>query len=445
MARRRARDVFNRPADHKTSRVTLVLAAVAVLGALAVITLLATLAPRGIPGVKYYELKARVRNSDDLRLLSPVLISGRRVGQVNRISHVGDAVQLNLQIQAAEGPLRSDTTGRVRIKNLVGAKYFELTPGLHGDQLPSGAVLATKQTSNATDLDQVLSTFAPTTRSHLQDTIDGAGKGFLGRGQGLNRMYSKTPRLLPDLDSVSKAVLARQGAAARFAPSVEALTRSYDPVRHELATGFRPQADVLDAFADPGSRLPQTLTVAPAALSGLRRGLDATNPLLRQTARLSRATARLTDVAPAALRQTTALLREGQPALRLAKPVIADLDKAAPPTLSFLHALDPVIRPTVRGLDDQVPLLRQVSAYGCDVVYMAGTWRSALSFGVPTGSDPTSNLDNNQGFGPNMNSFRVLSSPTLDPQSFPADSPQARTAASDPNPKPCVAKRDRQK
>ena len=58
MARRRA---FDRSADHRTSRVTLVLAAVAVVAALGVVTLLAAIAPRGIPGVDYYVLKAEVK------------------------------------------------------------------------------------------------------------------------------------------------------------------------------------------------------------------------------------------------------------------------------------------------------------------------------------------------------------------------------------------------
>jgi hypothetical protein len=79
----------------------------------------------------------------------------------------------------------------------------------------------------------------------------------------------------------------------------------------------------------------------------------------------------------------------------------------------------------------------------CDVQLQALTWRNAMSFGVPTGADPASELDHSQGLGANNNSFRVLGVPTTSEAAL-ADTTAAGAQgfAESAYPAPCAATRE---
>jgi hypothetical protein len=175
-------------------------------------------------------------------------------------------------------------------------------------------------------------------------------------------------------------------------------------------------------------------------MQSLREGLTAATPLLNETAGLARGTIHLTQTAPAALRETTGLLRTTGPALRVSRPLLNKLAEAVPPTLSLLHHLDPVIDPSVRALRNNVPVLSELGAHGCDVLAFARNWRSSLAFGVAPGvGDPIGDLDSAEpGLGP-INSLRVLVSRPFDVQNLSEDSPPAINVGRDPYPGPCVA------
>ncbi len=439
---------FDRSASHRPSRITILVAAAAAVGVLALLSYLAAVAPRGVPAVSYYEVTAEFRDSADLRLLSAVSVAGRRVGQVSRIRTEDGVAKLRLQLQPGTTKLLSDSTARIRLKNPVGAKYVEITPGRAGRPLASGDVIPARQTSASVDTPELLSTFDAPTRRNVRKTVGGLGKGFLGRGQGINATLPETPEFLDDAVAVSDAVLARRGAAKRFFPSLERLADAYDPVREPLAAGFRPQAQALEAFAAERGTLQDLLEVAPPALTDLRTGLDRSRPLLDETAGFARALTRLTAPAPAAFREATALLREGAPALDDTRPLLDSVSRSVPPTLSLLRTTDPVIVPTRNALQSQI---RPLSEFGgprqCDVLTWARNWRSALGFGVPANADPTSDLDASQGLGPNQNSFRVLGVPEDDAEALSPDGPEASKIAAGRTayPAPCVASGERLK
>ncbi len=435
---------FDRRARHVASRPTILIAAFAAVLAMAALSYLAAVAPRGVPGVGYLTVKAEFADSADLRLLSSVAVSGRRVGQVVKITSRDGIAELELQLDP-DTVIRSDSTARIRLKNPVGAKYVAITPGATGRALENGEILPARQTSAAVDTPELLSGFPAATRADLQDTVSGLGRGFLGRGQDLNGAIPKAPPLLRDAASVSNAILARRGAAERLFPSLEKLAEAYEPVREQVAAGFRPQARALEAFADRRESVQDLLDVAPPALSALRAGLDRTRPLLDETAALARATSRLTVPAPAALRETTALLREGAPALERTRPLLDAVGDAVPPTLKLLDTVNPVIAPSRKFLANQIRPLREFGTRGCDVLSWAANWRSALAFGVPAGADPLSDLDTSlEGLGPNQNSFRVLAVPPTDSQALSPDSPNPDLAVGrNAYPAACTARGER--
>jgi virulence factor Mce-like protein len=434
--------LLDRPANHRASRVTILVAAAVAAVIVGLLVYLAAVAPRGLPTRDYYDIDARFADTTEIKLLSSVTLNGRRVGQVSDIRSDGEVSHLNLQLDPGT-ELRSDATARIRIKNPVGAKYVNLDPGRAGTPLPDGGAIPVTQTSSAIDTPDLLSTFDAETRDNASTAVQGLGRGFIGRGQEINETLPEAPGLLRDTRSEADAILARPGAAARFFPSARTLADAYDPVRGDLGAGLRPEADVLEAFADSGIELQRTLDVAPSSLEALREGFDRATPLLEETTGFARATARLTGPLPAGLREATALLRTGGPALQDADPLLDAVGASVTPTLAVLADFRPQIDPTIEALSKQMRPLVELARRPCDVLFQANVWRSALSFGVPVDTDPTSELDFSQGIGRNNNSFRVLGVAPVTTEALLADSPGAvPTIAENAYPDPCVAPED---
>jgi virulence factor Mce-like protein len=432
--------VFDRRADHRASRVTILVAAAAAGAVLLALVYLAAVAPRGVPLVPYYYVNAQFRNASNLKLLSTVQIAGRRVGQVSGINYDKGLVVVKLQILPGNQTLTSGATVRIRVKNPIGAKYVEITPSVSGKTLKNGATLPPSHTSTAVDTQTLLSGFNAPTRANLRATLIGLGQGFIGRGEGINESLPETTPVLQNLTSLSSAILAVPGAAARFAPSANSLAAAYAPVRRQLAQGFRPQAEVLQDFSDERYQLQRLLDVAPSSLTALRAGLAQAQPLLEQTAGFARATIKLTQPAPAALRAATGLLRQGIPSLRRTEPLLSAIDVAVSPTDALLNRVDPVIDPSIRVLDNQMQPLTNLAAHQCDFLLQGANWRSALAYGVPGNYDPLSHLTALEpGLGPNVNSFRVLALPETSTETLDADAPGNFPHGVDAYPAPCTA------
>ncbi|MCW3064945.1 MAG: Mammalian cell entry related domain protein [Solirubrobacterales bacterium] len=429
---------FNRPVSHIPSPFTIVVAALLSVGLLVGLTLIAIVAPRGVPLLSYYDLDARFDNASEIADLSQVRIAGRHVGQVTGSSFEGGHAVVRMALYPGAKPLRSDTRARIRLNGLLGAKFVELIPGHHGRTLASGSTLPAKQTSTAVDLLTVLQAFDKPTRLRLQTTVRGLGEGFLGRGQDINHMLTVAPKFLGNVGTATGSVVARGGAAARFVPAAELLARAYDPVRGDLASGFAPEAKVLQAFVDKSTQVHQALDVAPASLESLRRGLKASTPLLAQTAGLARAAIALTGPAPAALRAASALLRDAGPALVGTKPALENLSAAVPSTLGFLGTVNPVISPAIDALHESLPELVALGQHSCDVLDFARNWRSTLGFGVATGAGPLAAGE--PGLGP-LNSLRVVAVRAL--TELEADAPQYGSQVHDTYPAPCTATKQR--
>jgi phospholipid/cholesterol/gamma-HCH transport system substrate-binding protein len=432
--------LFDRTAAHRPSRVTILVSAALATIVLLALVYLAAVAPRGVPLLPYYYVNAQFKNADNIRLLSTVQIAGRRVGQVSDVTYTRGIAVVKLQMLPGTQTLTSGATARIRVKNPIGAKYVEVTPSAGGHTLRSGGMIPVTQTSTAVDTQTLLSGFNAPARTGLTNGAVGLGKGFLGRGTGLNESLQVSAPELQNLSAVSGAILAVPGAARDFAPSADSLAAAYDPVRQPLAQGFRPESQVLRDFAAKRGALQQTLDIAPASLSALRRGLAESQPLLDQTAGFARATVALTQPAPAAFRATTALLKTAVPSLRRSEPLLKAIGKAVAPTDTLLQSVDPLIDPSLSALTRQLLPLENLSSHSCDFLREVANWRSAMAWGVPGNYDPVSHLSSLEpGLGPDINSFRVLALPETSTETLNADAPGSFPHGVDAYPSPCAA------
>jgi virulence factor Mce-like protein len=364
----------------------------ALAGALALLALAyaALTAGSGLPLKSYYYLNARFRNAAELDPYSDVRIAGKLVGQVlsTSFSH-GDAT-VELQLDPSIGELHSDSTARIRLRGLLGAKYIELVPGTHGPPLRSGATIPLSQTSTAVAVFDVLAALDAKRRADLRAILGGLGQGFLGRGAQLNAALAEAPGVAGNAGHVAGAVNSRVGAAQRLVPGAQSLTAAFDPVRGELASGWQPEAQALEPLADQRSSVQAMLDQAPTALSQIQSGFAQSDPLLGETASLSRELIALTGPAPAALARATAMLRAAPGPLVKAKARVGDLADAVPPTLRLLSAAWPLASPITRSLANQIAPLTELGRYGCDVAGWARDWSMVFALGSPpqTSSGP---------------------------------------------------------
>jgi len=366
--------------------------AAALVGGLVLATLAyaSLTAGNGVPLMSYYYLNARFRDAAELDPYSDVRIAGKLVGQVLSSSFADHTAVVKLQLDPSLGRLRTDTTARIRLRGLIGAKFVELTPGTRGAPMPSGATIPISQTSTAVGVFDVLAALDPKRQTDLRHMLGGLGQGFLGRGPELNTAVAQSPDLAGNLGAIADAVNARPGAAARLVPDVQALTSALDPVRSELAAGWDPAARALAPFTDERSSVQATLREAPAALSQIQQGLAQTDPLLAQTAGLSRSLAALTGPAPAALQSATAMLRQAPGPLVKARTFVSSLAGAVPPTVRLLLTAWPLASPLARALGNEIAPLTQLGRYGCDVAGWARDWSALFALGSPpqTSSGP---------------------------------------------------------
>ena len=374
-----------RARNHAIRTVVLGLAGIAGAGALAWVGF--TSAQR-IPWRSYRIVHVRMHDIGNLPPLgAEVRIAGRRVGSVVHPRLTGGVPTIDLQLDGDTGRLHPDASLAVRPRGLLGVQYVDLDPGGAPGTLPDGATIPASRTTVSVDLPHALSAFDAPRRVALRTTLSALGEGMLDRGAQINQALGQAPRALADTTALSGAILARRGAAQRFAPSVAAAAAAAAPVREDIARGWDPERRAIAPFAREAGAVRQTLAAAPPALATIRAGLAHADPLLEQTTRFARATTRLTRVAPAALARASALLTDGRAPVRDAEALLRHSASAVPALLRFTRGVDPELRPLGDALEGNLPLLRELGPRGCDMLGYWRNWRSMLSYATG-GSGP---------------------------------------------------------
>ncbi len=339
-------------------------------------------APQSIPGRSYYTLYALMNNADNLEDHYDVRIGGLLAGQVLGTTVRNHLADVQLQLSSSFKPLRSDSRIEIRLRSAIGVRYLEIIPGTHGTPLPNGATIPASQTSTPVDLDQVLATFDPETRTRTRELLGELGTGVAGQGQAINNVLGTLPGFLSSVGSVSAAINARPGAMRALISSSQGAAAAFDPVRGNLANGFQPEAQALSPFAVQGASVQATLEQAPPTLSELHSGLPAVSALVAQVQGLAQAATPTLAAAPAALNETTALLRDAGPGLRSANATLHLARGAVSPTLSFLKTAQPAFSQINQALASALPVVQYVAPRSCGLSDAFTGWSEIMKFGT---------------------------------------------------------------
>jgi phospholipid/cholesterol/gamma-HCH transport system substrate-binding protein len=299
-----------------------------------------------------YRLVAEFNQATALAAQSDVRISGVSVGRVVGVGldpRTG-RTRAVLELQARFAPRPADTRAILRAKTLLGETYVELTPGSRSaPPLPDGATIPRAQIAPTVQLDQILSTFDPTTRAAFRTWMQQDAIALTNRGENLNAAFAELYPFATNVDAVL-TVLRRQSAAT------SAFVRDTGVVFSALAAAPR----TLEGFIRNSDA---TFAATAAQASFLAATVRAFPPFLRQTrATLNRLTAFATEAKP--------LIDELRPAAIQLSPALEVTVTLAPELRALMADLGPLTHASALGvpalgrfLTASVPWLRRLRPY----------------------------------------------------------------------------------
>jgi phospholipid/cholesterol/gamma-HCH transport system substrate-binding protein len=148
-------------------------------------------------GSSSYVVRAEFADASGLRPDFTVRLDGAAVGNVASVTVTPrTTAMVTLDLDSGAAPVGRNASVSIQPSNLLGEKFVDLTPGNLAEPAPSGTLIPLARTSTPTELDQVISTFNPTTRQALAMFLSEEGDALLGRGGDLAATMKGMPQAL---------------------------------------------------------------------------------------------------------------------------------------------------------------------------------------------------------------------------------------------------------
>jgi phospholipid/cholesterol/gamma-HCH transport system substrate-binding protein len=271
------------------------------------------------PFANPFELKAVVRDAQNLKSGAPVRIAGVDVGKVTGIEAAEDgkaAATVTMELRDDALPIHEDATIDIRSRILLEGNFFvDLSPGSPSTaHHESGDTIPITRTTASVTLPDILSVLKSDVRSDLQTLLREYGTEALSKG-GAEALNQAIPSFEP---------------AYKYSALTNDALLGVEPER-DIARLLRGQQRVFEALADDPEALRELVTdlnATAGALASQDEALAASVPALRDT------------------------LRAGQPAL-------AELNAALPTLRVFSREALPGVRSSVAALDAAIPWIGQ--------------------------------------------------------------------------------------
>jgi len=275
-----------------------------------------------------YTLGMRLANAGGLRDGSPVVIGGVPIGVV-KLDADRDFVDASLEIDKEHAPLGKDVVAGIIAQNVIGQKQVRLTTGDRRRPAPDGYRLPARQVLETTDLDQLLSTFDPDTRTRLAILINETGTAFAGRKLDFNTFLRDFAPALGSGGQVLTKLTQDNRALTGVVTTSDRFIKELAAERKNFARALDNAGQAAETVAAKRSQLRGSLREAPGALRSTRTflaELRQTTAPLAQTARL------LTRTAPSlsqVLDRIGPFQRDAGPRIRKLEPIGAIAHRTA--------------------------------------------------------------------------------------------------------------------
>jgi phospholipid/cholesterol/gamma-HCH transport system substrate-binding protein len=265
-----------------------------------------------------YELRAIVRDAQNLKPGAPVREAGVEVGKVSNVEAADGrepATKITMELREDALPVHTDARVQIRPRILLEGNFFvDLEPGSsEAEALEDGGTVPITQTSSAVTLPEVLSVLDSDTRTDLQTLLREYATAVDGGGaRALNRA-------IPSLEPAYRLSALTNDALLGEQPT------------EDLHRVLRNQARVFGTLSENPQTLQDLVTdlnTTAGAIASQDSALEAAVPALRDT------------------------LREGYPAL-------GELNAALPTLRAFSREALPGVRSSVPTLGAALPWIVQ--------------------------------------------------------------------------------------
>jgi virulence factor Mce-like protein len=277
----------------------------------------------GLPFVPTYDVKAVLPSGAKLVKGNEVRVGGFRVGVVDEITpktvevdgERRSVAEISMKLDKVVEPLSKDSTVSVRPRSALGLKYVELTPGdseatfARGDTIPLG------RTSEPLELEDVLSTFDPDTRTDTRAATEGFGDAFAGRGQSINDAIGALNPFFTYLTPVMQNLADPETGLDNFFLQIGRASAQAAPVAEIQAELFTHMADTFAAFSSDPEALQLTIEKQPPTLDTAISSFRVQRPFLADFTDLSRRLRPAAQELPRSLPAVNDALRVGTPIL----------------------------------------------------------------------------------------------------------------------------------
>ncbi|MDX8153325.1 MlaD family protein [Patulibacter brassicae] len=298
------------------------------IGTLAIIGLLFAVyvsytANDGVPGEQYREFSVDVPDANRIVRSNQVRMAGVRVGQISTITPVpatGDHpayARLGVKVEPDAPRVPADSTAKVRPASILGATYLDIVPGRAAATIASGGNLPLEQTSDNTELTDLLDVFDAPTRRNLQQFVTAFAGGLAGRGIALGDTIREANRMLPALSAISRTLEASDARLGSLLSAYQRAIGAFAAAEPELGTLVSDGARTFAALSRSRASLARTVDAFPRTARATTAALGALRPALDDLAEISTDLRPAATVLPGALRQTNALFGDTIPWLRV--------------------------------------------------------------------------------------------------------------------------------
>ncbi len=319
-----------------------------------------------------YRIHARFIDAGLLVKGGLVKVAGRSVGKIEAID-IGPrgVADITLSLHGDEVvPLHTGTRATIRSLGpaTITNRYVDLAPGSPSAKaLPDGGVLPTTQTAGIVNLDALLDTFDPRTRSNLQSLLANSSKIFTGSGAAsFNRMLARFSPAARDLGLVAGDLEADQTQLVRLIRTARTAASTVASRRPDLRDAIDTSGVWLGAVARRREALESTLEHAPAALAAGGRTLARAQQTVYKLRPALRA-------GPGAARPLDRFIGQARPALRDGGAVADQVRAQLPDLRRSIDGLTPLAEQAVpalnaagEGMADLEPIFRGLRIYAPD-------------------------------------------------------------------------------
>ncbi|MCL2768539.1 MAG: MlaD family protein [Solirubrobacterales bacterium] len=295
-------------------------------------------ANNGLPFTPTYDVKVMLPEASGLLRGNQVRIGGNRVGVVASLSPVQNhatgrvTAEVEAKLEKSAGPLPVDSTAIVLSASAVGLKYLELEPGKSTRTIPSGGTIPVTQTREPVTIDNLFDMFDKPTRLANQRNLVEFGRGFVGRGLGINEAVHELVPLTIHARPVLHNLASPQTGLREFFIALDRAAKEVAPVATQQAVFYSDLDTFFTAWAGAANGLERTIRGGPAALAQAIHSLPYEEPFVEKATEFMR------------------LLRPGAQALQTAAPPLSHAFTVGATNLRAATALNSSISTAARSL-----------------------------------------------------------------------------------------------